>query len=109
MEENKYLKLDFFQGILLFVVSCLWSFLEQARQIFLHLLHANNDYDNTEIAYPPLEIIQISPQFITDFDQNIPLEPYDNHETKANISPHVRDPTPSKTQHRYRPFTSHPT
>jgi hypothetical protein len=111
MEENKYLKLDFFQGILLFVISCLWSFPEQARQIFLHLLHANNDHDNTEIAYPPLKIIQISPQFITDFDQNLPPEPYDNHdqvdephETKADISPPVLDPTPSKTQHRYRPL-----
>jgi hypothetical protein len=104
MKENKYLKLDFFQIILLFVVSCLWSFPEQARQIFLHLLHANNDHDYTEIAYPPLEIIQISPQFITDFDQNLPPEPYDNHETKTDISPPVLDPTPSKTQHRYRPL-----
>jgi hypothetical protein len=74
---------------------------------FLHLLHENNDHDNPEIAYPPLNIIQIYPQFITDFDQNLPPEPYDNHdqvdephETKADISPHVLDPTPSKTQHR---------
>jgi hypothetical protein len=96
--------LDFFQGILLFVISCLWSFPEQFRQIFLHLLHANNDHDNTEIAYPPLEIIQISSQFITEFDQNLPLEPYDNHdqvdephETKADISPPILDPTPSNT------------
>ena len=80
MEENKYLKLDFFQGISLFVKSFLWSFLEHARQIFLHLLHANNDHDNPEMAYPLLNIIQISPQFITDFDQNLPPEPYDNHD-----------------------------
>jgi hypothetical protein len=111
MEENKYLKLDFFQGILLFVISCLWSFPEHARQIFLYLLHANDDHDNLEIIYPPLKVIQISPQFITDFDKNIPSKPCDNHdqvdephEAKADISPPVLDPTSSKTQHRYRPL-----
>jgi hypothetical protein len=111
MEGNKYLKLDFFQGILLFVISFLWSFLEHARQIFLHLLHANNDHDNPEMTYPLRNIIQISPQFITVSDQNLPPEPYDNHdqvhephETKVDISPPVLDPTPSKTQHRYRPL-----
>jgi hypothetical protein len=109
MEENKYLKLDIFQGILLFVISCLWSFPERSRQIFVHLLHANNDHDNTEIAYPPLKIIQIYPQFITDFDQNFPSEPCDDHnqvdephETKVDISPPIIDPTLSKIQHRYR-------
>jgi hypothetical protein len=111
MEENKYLKLDFFQSILLFVTSCLWSFPEHARKKFLHLLHAYDDHDNLEIAYPPLKFILISPQFITDFDKNIPSETGVNHnqvdephETKVDISPHVLDPTPSKTQHRYRPL-----
>jgi hypothetical protein len=111
MEENKYLKLDFFQGIILFVISYLWSFPKHARQIFLHLLHANDDHDNLEIAYPPLKIIQISPEFITDFDQNLPPEPYDNynqvdkpHETKADISSPELDSTPSNIQHRYRPL-----
>jgi hypothetical protein len=111
MEENKYLKLDFYQGIILFVVIFLWSFREHARQFFLHLLHANDDHDNPEIVYPPLKIIQISPQFITDFDKNLPSGPCDNynqvdepHETKANISPPILDPTFSKTQYRYRPL-----
>jgi hypothetical protein len=111
MEENKYLKLDFFQGILLFVISCLWSFPEHVRQIFLYLLHANDDHDNLEIIYPPLKVIHISPQFITDFDKNIPSKPCDNHdqvdephEAKADISPPVLDPTSSKTQHRYIPL-----
>jgi hypothetical protein len=107
MEENQHLILGFFQDIILFVVSCLWSFPEHARQIFLHLLHANDD---PEIVYP-LEIIQMSPQFITDFDKTLPSEPCDNHnqidephETKADISPPVPNPTFSKTQHRYRPL-----
>jgi hypothetical protein len=111
MGENKYLKLSFFQDIIFFVINYLLSFPEHAKQIFLHLLHANDDHDNLEIVYPPLKFIQISPQFITDFDQNLPSEPCDNHdqvdephETKADISPPVLDPTPSKTQHRYRPL-----
>jgi hypothetical protein len=111
MGENKYLKLSFFQDIIFFVVNYLWSFPEHAKQIFLYLLHSNDDHDNPEIVYPPLKVIQIFPQFITDFDQNLPSEPCDNHdqvdephETKADISPPVLDPTPSKTQHRYRPL-----
>jgi hypothetical protein len=109
--RKQVLKIGFFQGIILFVISCLWSFPEHARQFFLHLLHANDDHDNPEIAYPPLKIIQISPQFITDFDQNLPPEPHDNynqvdkpHETKDDISSHVLDSTPSNIQHRYRPL-----
>jgi hypothetical protein len=111
MGENKYLKLSFFQDIIFFVINYLLSFPEHAKQIFLHLLHANDDHDNIEIVYPPLKVIWISPQFITDFDQNLPSEPCDNHdqvdephETKADISPLVLDPTPFKTQHRYIPL-----
>jgi hypothetical protein len=74
-------------------------------------LHANNDHDNLEIVYPPLKFIHISSHFIIDFDQNFPSEPCDNHdqvdephETKADISPPILDPTPSKIQHRYKPL-----
>jgi hypothetical protein len=108
MEENKYFKSSFFQNIIWFIVDYLWSFLEHVKQVFLHLLHENDDHDNPEVAYPPLKIIQISHQFVDDFDQNIPSEPYHNpnqvdkpQEIKTNIS---LDPTPSKTQHRYRPL-----
>jgi hypothetical protein len=111
MGENKYLKLSFFQDIIFFVINYLLSFPEHAKQIFLYLLHSNDDHENLEIVYPPLKVIHISPQFITDFDQNLPSEPCDNHnqvdephETKADISPLVLDPTPSKIQHRYRPL-----
>ena len=38
------------------------------------MLHANDDHDNLEILYPPLKIIDISPYFITDFDQNLLFE-----------------------------------
>jgi hypothetical protein len=104
MGENKYLKFSFFQDIIFFFINYLLSFLEHAKQIFLHLLHGNGDHDNLEIVYPPLKFIQISPQFITDFDKNLPSELCDNHdqvdephETKDDISPPILDPTPSKT------------
>jgi hypothetical protein len=108
MEENKYFKSGFFQNIVWFVVHYLWSFLEHVKQAFLHLPHANDDHDNPEVAYPPLKIIQISHQFVNDFDQNIPYEPYHNpsqvdkpQKIKTKIS---LDPTPSKTQHIYIPL-----
>jgi len=80
MGENKYLKLSFFQDIIFFVIDYLLYFPEHAKQIFLHLMHANNDHYNLKIVYPPFKFIQISPQFITDFDQNLPFDPCDNHE-----------------------------
>jgi hypothetical protein len=111
MEENKYLKMDFFQGILFFVISCLWSFLEHAKQIFLYLLHSNDDHENLAIVYPPLKVVHAYPHCITDFDKNYPSGPCDDHnqvdephETRDDISSPALDPTPSKTQHRYRPL-----
>jgi hypothetical protein len=111
MEENKYLKWEFFQGILLFFIILFWYLPEHARKIFLHLLHENNDHDNPNFAYPLLKIIKISPQVIVDLDQNIPPEPYDIynqanklHETKVDISSHVLGSTPSNIHHRYRPL-----
>jgi hypothetical protein len=111
MEENKYLNLDFFQGILLFVVSCLWSFLEHVKQFFLYLLHSNDDYENLAIVYPPLKFVHTYPHRITDFDKKIPSKPCDDHnqfdephETKYDISPLLLDPTPSKIQHKYIPL-----
>jgi hypothetical protein len=97
----------FFQDIIFFVINYLLSLPEHAKKIFLYLLHANDDHANMETVYPPLKFIQISTQFITHFDQNLPSEPCDNHdqvdepyETKVDISPLVLDPTPSKTHHR---------
>ena len=107
MEENKYLKLEFFQGILLFVISFLWSFPEHARKKFIYLLHYNDDHGNLAIVYPPLKFVHAYPHYITDFDQTIPSGPCDDHnqvdephETKVDISSPALDPTPSKTQHR---------
>jgi hypothetical protein len=111
MEENRYFKWKFFQGILLFFISCFWSLPKHAKHVFLHLLHANHDHDNFEVSFPPLKIIQISPQFIVDLDQNIPLEPCDRYneaykprETKADIASLVLGSTPSNIQHRYIPL-----
>jgi hypothetical protein len=107
MEENRYLKWDFFQGILLFVINCLWSFHENARRVFLYLLHSNDHHENIAIVYPPLKIVHACPHCITDFlfgpcdDHNQVDEP---HEAKADISPPVLALTSSKTQHRYTPL-----
>jgi hypothetical protein len=79
MKENKCSKWDFFQIILLFVISCLWSFLKNARQVLLFLLHANNDNENPENIYPPLKITRTSPQFITHFDKEISFGLHDDH------------------------------
>jgi hypothetical protein len=78
MGENKYLKLSFFQDIIFFVIDYLFSFPEHAKKVVLYLLHSNEDHENPTIVYPPLKFIHVSPQFITDFDQNLPSEPCDN-------------------------------
>jgi hypothetical protein len=106
MKENKCSKWDFFQIILLFVIICLWSFLENARQFLLFLLHANNDHDNLEKIYPPLKITRTSPQFITHFDTKSSSGPRDDHNQvdERHISIPALDPTTSKIQHRYRPL-----
>jgi hypothetical protein len=111
MGENKYLKLIFFQDIIFFVTKYLLSFPGHAKQFFIYQLHSNDDHENIAIVYPPPKVVHISPHFIIDFDQNLPSEPCDDHiqvdephETKADVSPLVVDPTPSKIQHRYGPL-----
>jgi hypothetical protein len=111
MEENRYLKWDLFQSILLFVISYLCSFLEHAKQIFLYLLHFNDDHEKLAIIYPPLKVAHAYPHCITDFDKKIPSGPCDDHdqvdephEAKADVSPPVLGPTSSKAQHRYIPL-----
>jgi hypothetical protein len=111
MEENRYLKWDLLQIILLFVISYPCSFLEHAKQVFLYLLHSNNEHENLAIVYPPLKVIHAYHHYITDFDKIFPSGPCDDHnqldephETKADISPLVLDPTSSKTHHRYIPL-----
>jgi hypothetical protein len=111
MEENKYLKMDFFQGILLFIISCLCFFLEHAKQIFLYLLHSNDDHEDLAIIYPPLKFLHAYPHCITNVDKKFPSGPCDDHnqvdkshETRVDISSPALDPTPSKIQHRYRPL-----
>jgi hypothetical protein len=90
------------------------SFPEHAKQIFLYLLHSNDDHENLAIVYHPPKFVHISPHFITYFDQNIPSEPCDDHsqvdephETKDDVSPLVLDSTPSNIQHRYSPLKLH--
>jgi hypothetical protein len=85
--------------------------MEHAKQFFLYLLHPNDDHENLAIVCSPLKVVHAYPHYITDFDKSFPSGPRDDHnqvdelhETKANISPLVLDPTSSKTQHRYRPL-----
>jgi hypothetical protein len=94
MGKNKYLKLSFLQDIIFFVINYLLSFPEHAKQIFLYLLHSNDDHENPALVYPSLKVVHISPHCITDFDQNLPSEPCDDHsqvdephEIKVDISP----------------------
>ena len=111
MEENKYLKLDFFQGILLFVVGCLYFFLEHAKQIFLYLLHSNDDHEKLGIIYPPLKFAHAYPHCIDEFDKSFTIGPCDDHDqvgkphkAKADVSPPIPSPTSSRAQHRYIPL-----
>jgi hypothetical protein len=111
MGENKYLKLSFFQNIIFYIINYLLSFPEHAKQVLLYLLHSNHDHENLSLVYPPLKVVHIFPHSITNFDQNIPSEPCvdhsqvdEPHEIKADVSPLVLDPTPSKIQHGYRPL-----
>jgi hypothetical protein len=111
MEEKRYLKWDSFQGILLFVINCLWSFHENTRRVFLYLLHYNDDLENLEIVCPPLKVVHAYPHSITNFDKKNSSGLCDDHdqvdephEAKADISPPVLAPMSSKTQHRYTPL-----
>jgi hypothetical protein len=79
MEENRYLKWDLFQSILLFVISCLCYCLEHAKQIFIYLLHSDDDHENLAIVYPPLKVVHAYPHCITDFDKKIPFGPCEDH------------------------------
>jgi hypothetical protein len=111
MEENRDLKLDFFQGILLFVIGIPYVFLEQAKQIFLFLMHSNDDHEKIAIIHPPLKIAHAYPHCINDFDKSFTARPCDDHDqvgkphkSKADVSPSIPSPTSSKSQHRYIPL-----
>jgi hypothetical protein len=69
MGEKKCLKLSFFEDIIFFVTKYLLSFPKHAKQIFLYLLHSNDDHVNLAIVYPPLEVVHAYPHYITDFDK----------------------------------------
>jgi len=111
MEGNKYLRLDFFQNILLFVMNCLWFFHENTRRVFLYLLLPKDDHGNLAIVYFPPKFVHACPQCIIDFyKKNSPrlCDDHDQvdepHKSKTDISPFVFSPTSSRTQHRYTPL-----
>jgi hypothetical protein len=93
MEEKTYLKLDLFQGILLFVIGCLCFCLEHANKIFLYLLHSNDDHEKLGIIYPPLKFAHAYPHCIDEFDKSFTIGPCDDrdqvgepHKSKAIVS-----------------------
>jgi hypothetical protein len=111
MEENRYSKWDLFQSILLFVISYLFSFLEHAKQVFLYLLHLDDNHEKLAIIYPPLKVAHAYPHCITDFDKSFIVSPCDDHdqvdephEAKADVSSPLPSPTSSRAQHRYIPL-----
>jgi len=105
--RKQVLKIGFFQGILLFVIGCLYFFLEHAKQIFLYLLHSDDEHEDLAIVYPPLKVVHEYPHYITDADKKFPSGPCDDHDqvgkphkSKANVSPLVPSPTSSRSQCR---------
>jgi hypothetical protein len=111
MEENRYSKWDLFQSILLFVISYFFSFLEHAKQVFIYLLHLDDNHEKLEIIYPPLKVTHAYPHCITDFDKSFIVGPCDDHDqvnkphkAKADVSSLVPSPASSRAQHRYRPL-----
>jgi hypothetical protein len=99
MKESKYSKWDPFQSILLFVISCLYSFLEHAAQFFLYLCHCNEDHEKLAVVYPPLDVSHAYPHYIANFGRIFPSGSRDDpdqvgepREAKAKFSSLVLDP-----------------
>jgi hypothetical protein len=111
MKENRYSKWDLFQSILLFILSCLCSFLEHAKQIFLYLLYFNDDHERLAIIFPPLYVAHAYPHLVVGSDKKFPPGPRNDNdqvdesrETQADVSSTVLGPTSPKAQHRYIPL-----
>lgn len=111
MRENRYSKWDLLQSVLLFILSCLCSFLEHAKWTFFHLLYLNNDHERLAIIFPPLYVAHAYPHLVVGSDKRLSPGPrHDNDqvdescETQTNVSPIVLGPTPPKARHRYIPL-----
>jgi hypothetical protein len=111
MKESKYSKWDSFQSILLFVISCLYSFLEHTACFFLYLWHCNEDHEKLAVVCPPLDVAHAYPHYIVDFGRIFPSGSHDDpnqvgepREAKNKVSSPVLDPTSLKAQHRYIPL-----
>jgi hypothetical protein len=111
MKENRYSKWDLFQSILLFILSCLCSFLEHAKQIFLYLLYFNDDHERLAIIFPPLYVAHAYPHLVVGSDKKFSPGPRNDNdqvdesrETQADVSSTVLGPTSPKARHRYIPL-----
>jgi hypothetical protein len=111
MRENRYSKWDLLQSILLFILSCLCSFLENSKRTFFYLLYINNDHERLKIIFPPLYIACSYPHLVASFDKKVSPRPCNDNdqvdesrETQTNVSPTVIGPTPPKARHRYIPL-----
>jgi hypothetical protein len=111
MRENRYSKWDLLQSILLFILSCICSFLENAKRTFFYLLYLNNDHERLKIIFPPLYVAHAYPRLVVGSDKKVSPRPRndndqvdESHETQTNVSPTVLGPTPPKARHRYIPL-----
>jgi hypothetical protein len=111
MRENRYSKWYLLQSILLFILSCLCSFLEHAKQTFFYLLYLNNDHERIAIIFPPLYVAHAYPHLVIGSDKKISPGPCNDNdqvdesrETQTNVSPTVLGPTPPKSWYRYIPL-----
>ena len=111
MRENRYSKWDLLQSVLLFILSCLCSFLEHAKWTFFHLLYLNNDHERLAIIFPPLDVAHSYPHLVDGSDKKFSPRPRNDndrvdksHETQTNVSPTVIGPTPPEARHRYIPL-----
>jgi hypothetical protein len=111
MRENRYSKWDLLQSILLFILSCLCSFLENSKRTFFYLLYLNSDHERLKIICPPLYVAHAYPRLVAGSDKKVSPRPHNDNEqvdesreTQTNVSPIVLGPTPPKARHRYIPL-----
>jgi hypothetical protein len=111
MRENRYSKWDLLQSILLFILSFLYYFLENAKRTLFYLLYLNNDHERLKIIFPPLYVAHAYPHLVVGSDKKVSPRPCndndevdESHETQTNVSPTFLGPTPPKARHRYIPL-----
>jgi hypothetical protein len=111
MRENRYSKWDLLQSILLLILCCICSFLENSKRTFFYLLYLHNDHERLKIIFPPLYVARAYPCLATGSDKKVSSRPGNDNdqvdesrETQTNVSPIFLGLTPPKARHRYIPL-----